>query len=155
MPETVARNVMSMTVHTVDEDWSLEELARFFVDKSITGAPVVTRAGKLVGVVSTTDLARAQTEREAPPPEEHDYFARSFAASISPDELAEVTLVRQSGRTVREIMTPAVFDVTPDTSVAEIAQMMVRGRIHRVFVSENKKIVGVVSALDLLRLLAG
>jgi signal-transduction protein with cAMP-binding, CBS, and nucleotidyltransferase domain len=39
--------------------------------------------------------------------------------------------------------------------VAEIAQMMVKGRIHRVFVTEDKKIVGVVSALDLLRLLAG
>jgi signal-transduction protein with cAMP-binding, CBS, and nucleotidyltransferase domain len=32
---------------------------------------------------------------------------------------------------------------------------MVKGRIHRVFVTEDKKIVGVVSALDLLRLLAG
>jgi CBS domain-containing protein len=146
---------MTMTVHTVDEDWSLEQLARFFVDKSITGAPVVSRNGKLVGVVSTTDLARAATERAAPPPEEHDYFARSFAAAVSPDELAEVTLVRESGRTVRDLMTPAIFDVSPDTKVAEIAQMMVKGRIHRVFVTEDKKIVGVVSALDLLRLLAG
>jgi CBS domain-containing protein len=153
--EYVARNVMTMTVHTVDEDWSLEQLARFFVDKSITGAPVVSRNGKLVGVVSTTDLARAATERAAPPPEEHDYFARSFAAAVSPDELAEVTLVRESGRTVRDLMTPAIFDVSPDTKVAEIAQMMVKGRIHRVFVTEDKKIVGVVSALDLLRLLAG
>ena len=154
MAEYTARNVMTMTVHTVDEDWSLEQLARFFIDKSISGAPVTSRAGNVVGVVSTTDLTRAQTEREAPPPEEHDFFARSFEASISPEELSDIKLVRESVCKARDVMTPAVFEVSPDTSVAEIARMMVKGRIHRVFVTEKRKIVGVVSALDLLQLLA-
>lgn len=153
MSEHVARNVMNTKVHTVEADWSLEQLARFFIDKSISGAPVVS-GGKLVGVVSTTDLTRTMTEREAPPPEEHDYFARSFAASVSPDEVASVTLVRESSTKVGDVMTPVVFEVSPDTSVREVAQMMLRGHIHRVFVTEHKNLVGVVSALDLLRLLA-
>lgn len=152
MSAQLARDVMTTDVKTVGDDWSLEQLARFFVDRSISGAPVVTGEGKLVGVVSLTDLARAQSERDAPPPEEHDFFARSFEASVSPEEV-DLRQVRESGRCVRDVMTPALFDVKPDTPVAEIADMMVRGRIHRVFVTEKKAIIGVISALDLLKLL--
>ncbi len=148
-----ARDVMTTEVRTVGEDWSLEQLARYFVDHSISGAPVVTAQGKLLGVVSLTDLARAQSEREAPAPEEHDFFARSFEAAVSPDELRDVHLVRESGRRVRDVMTPALFDVAESLPVPEVADMMVRGRIHRVFVTRDKQVVGVISALDLLKLL--
>jgi CBS domain-containing protein len=154
MANLVARDVMTPEVKTVGDDWSLEQLARFFTDQGISGAPVVTRDDKLVGVVSLTDLARAQSEREAPPPEEHDFFARSFEAAVGPDEIADIHLVRESHRKVRDVMTPAVFDVSEDTPVGEIANMMVRGRIHRVFVLRGKAVVGVISALDLLKLLA-
>lgn len=153
MTAKLARDVMTTDVKTVGDDWSLEQLARFLVDRSISGAPVVTDEGKLVGVVSLTDLARAEAEREAPPPEEHDFYARSFEAAVSPDEVGDVKFVRESGRRVRDVMTPALFDVKPDTPVSEVADMMVRGRIHRVFVTEKKTVVGVISALDLLKLL--
>lgn len=148
----LARDVMTPKVETVGDDWSLEQLARFLIDHSISGAPVTTREGKLVGVVSFTDLARAQSEREAPPPEQHDFFARSFEASISPDDVVDIHFVRESSRRVRDVMTKAVFDVRDDTPVAKVADMMVRGRIHRVFVMRGKELVGVISALDLLRL---
>ncbi len=148
-----ARDVMTTKVDTVGDDWSLEELARFLVDHSISGAPVVTNEGKLVGVVSFTDLARSQTEREAPVAENHDFFARSFEASVLPEDLVGVHLVKESQRRVRDIMTAAVFEVAEDAPVPEIADMMVRGRIHRVFVLRNKAIVGVISALDLVKLL--
>lgn len=149
----LARDVMTKDPKTASEDWSLEQLARFFVDHSISGAPVVTPRGKVVGVVSVTDLVRAQSERESAPPEEHDFYARSFEADFSPEDLKDLRLVQESHRRVRDVMTPCVFDVNEDTPVAQIAEQMVRGRIHRVFVSREDKIVGVVSALDLLRLL--
>jgi CBS domain-containing protein len=153
MSALLARDVMTTKVDTVADDWSLEELARFLVDHSITGAPVVTNEGKLVGVVSFTDLARSQTEHEAPVVENHDFFARSFEASVSPEDMKDIHLVAQSQRRVRDIMTAAVFEVPEDAPVAEIADMMVRGRIHRVFVLRDKAIVGVISALDLVKLL--
>lgn len=152
MSTQLARDVMTPNVRSVNEDWSLEELARFFIDNSISGAPVVNRAGKLVGVVSLTDLARVQAERDSPAPEAHDFFARSFEAGISPDEV-DVHFVRESAYRVGDVMTKAVFSVNEDAPVTEIADMMVRGRIHRVFVMRKHEIVGVVAALDLLKLL--
>ena len=154
MSNPLARDVMTSNVRTVSEDWSLEELARFFIDNSISGAPVVNRAGKLVGVVSLTDLARAQSERDSPAPEAHDFYARSFEAAVSPDEMADVHFVRESAARAKDVMTKAVFSVEESAPVSEIADMMVRGRIHRVFVMRNHDLVGVVAALDLLKLLA-
>jgi CBS domain-containing protein len=43
--------------------------------------------------------------------------------------------------------------VSEDASIPEIAEMMVRGRIHRVFVLRDRAVAGVVSALDLIKLL--
>lgn len=50
-------------------------------------------------------------------------------------------------------MTPTVFSVEPTASVEEVAGTMIRGRIHRLFVMEDKKLVGVISSLDLLVLI--
>ena len=50
-------------------------------------------------------------------------------------------------------MTPLVFEVPPDATIHQVADIMARGRIHRVFVSTHGKLVGVVAALDLVRVL--
>src|SRR5829696_4920605 len=49
------KNVMSKKVVTVDQDTPIEEAARIMADKKIGGMPVVT-AGKLVGIITETDL---------------------------------------------------------------------------------------------------
>ena len=48
-------------------------------------------------------------------------------------------------------MTPMLFDVPETATVQEVADMMVRGGIHRVLVTVEKKLVGIVSALDVLK----
>lgn len=54
---------------------------------------------------------------------------------------------------VRDLMTPTVYTVPDDTPVPEIARAMIAGRIHRLFVTRQRKVVGIVTSLDLLRLL--
>lgn len=56
---------------------------------------------------------------------------------------------------VREIMTPTVYTVPDDEPVPQIARAMIAGRIHRLFVTRDKRVVGIVTPLDLLRLLTG
>lgn len=51
---TVSR-VMSKKVITVDQDTPIEEAARIMADKKIGGVPVVS-AGKVVGIITETDL---------------------------------------------------------------------------------------------------
>ncbi len=53
---------------------------------------------------------------------------------------------------VRDLMTPAVFAVAPDTPVAEVIAEMLRLRVHHVFVVDAAgTLVGVISSLDFLR----
>jgi CBS domain-containing protein len=50
-------------------------------------------------------------------------------------------------------MTPMIFSVREDTSVQEVADTMLKGRIHRVFVTRDGKLTGIVTALDMLQVI--
>jgi predicted transcriptional regulator len=62
--------------------------------------------------------------------------------------------VKTHGRRVEEIMTQNVINVTGDTPLDEVVQLMERSRIKRVPVMDGDALVGVVSRADLLRALA-
>jgi CBS domain-containing protein len=59
----------------------------------------------------------------------------------------------ESSAQVRDIMTPMIFKVEEDTSVQEVAETMLRGRIHRVFVTRDSTLTGIVTALDMLQVI--
>ena len=62
---------------------------------------------------------------------------------------------RDGSSKVREIMTPMIFSVDTSASAQEVADTMIRGRVHRLFVMEGGRLVGVISSLDLLSLVRG
>lgn len=55
---------------------------------------------------------------------------------------------------VRDIMTPTVYTVPADTPVRKIARAMIAGRVHRLVVTQGDDVVGIVTSLDLLKLLS-
>jgi CBS domain-containing protein len=55
--------------------------------------------------------------------------------------------------TVKDIMTPMIFELEEDATVEEAADMMLKGRIHRVFVTRDKKLIGVVTTMDMLKVI--
>ncbi len=57
--------------------------------------------------------------------------------------------------TARDVMTPAVQQVPASASVAEVARLMVEQHVHRLVVTEGKEPVGIVTSMDLLKLIAG
>jgi CBS domain-containing protein len=50
-------------------------------------------------------------------------------------------------------MTPTIFRVNENATVQQVADTMIRGRIHRVFVTQEEKVVGIISAADMLRVI--
>lgn len=143
-----ARDVMTRDVYVAEADWTTDELAEFFVTHRISGAPVTDDTGKLVGVVSSTDLLRdrgARGEIDA-----RSVYGSILERSLATEEIMRLEVHETSQTTVREIMTPLVFEISADAPVNEIADTLLRGRIHRVFVTEGAAVVGVVSAFDLL-----
>ena len=141
---------MTKPVLTVDADWSLDELKGFLLEHGISGAPV-TEKGKLVGVVSSTDLLR--TEGSEPAGSHDGYFSTSLDRPLAPGELRTMHIDCGAGQSVRDVMTPVVFEVSDDVRVDEVADTMARGRIHRVVVTSRGRVVGIVSALDLVAVL--
>ena len=152
MSNVTASQVMTAEVLSVGPDWTVERLVEFLVDHTITGAPVVSDHGMPIGVVSLTDIARsgllgARSESAASP-----YFTEGLERRLGHEELGRFRIVTESQTTVREIMTSVVFSVDEHAPVQEVAEAMITGRIHRVLVTRGKKLVGIVSSMDLLPL---
>ncbi len=145
---------MTRGVLTVDADWSVSELAIFLEDHAISGAPVVDADGALLGVVSVTDVARRGAIAESSATETHAFYHHGVERAVAREEAARFRVVDDASK-VRAIMTPMIFSVDVTAPVEEVADAMIRGRIHRLFVMEKEKLVGVISSLDLLPLIRG
>ena len=55
---------------------------------------------------------------------------------------------------VRDIMTPIVLSVDEDTPVRDIANIMMREHLHRIFVTQDSKITGIITTYDMLKLVS-
>jgi CBS domain-containing protein len=154
MRPITAADVMNPNVLTVPDDMTVEELANFLVENEISGAPVEDAAGRLVGVVSVTDLAISVAKGTdlAPSQANPDFFVHEWGDTLSRDDVEELQF-GEAGILVREIMTPAVYSVDAETPVQELAETLIQGHIHRLLVTREEKIVGIVTTSDLLGLL--
>ena len=152
---TLAKDLMTRQILPAYGDWSVKDLAEFLVSNGISGAPVVDNDDKLLGVVSVTDVARhtSISKDEADVRSAHGYYTDALDYDFDEEVINEFAEDLEEQTTVRDIMTPMVHDVPADATMKQVAAAMVRNRIHRVFVSDNHKIVGVLSALDVLRLI--
>lgn len=157
-----ASDVMNPRVLTVRYDLTVRELANFLVENDISGAPVVDESGKLVGVVSVTDIAEVLSEEEDDEDEEEDddgdeeserstFFASEWDGRMSREDVEEIPAGNEL--TVDDLMTPDVYTVSEETPVSELASAMIANHIHRLLVTREDRVVGIISTSDLLGLL--
>ena len=154
MRPITAADLMNPEVLAVRDDLTVAELAAFLIDNEISGAPVEDRQGRLVGVVSVVDVAAAASEgddSEAQRPGS-DYYERGFEDALSQEDIEDLRVERAT-LSVADIMTPSVYAVPEDATVSEVASMMLEGHLHRVLVTREGKVVGIISTSDLLGLL--
>lgn len=167
--------IMTRELLTISPEHSLREAMSLLASRHISGAPVVSN-GKVVGVISLTDLAEfaasapgVPTERpdlaewgewdETRDPPEGDESPSAFFAELWDDAGADVTerLEETKGpewnaleeHTVGEAMTRRVQSLTPDTPVDEAASFMRDAGIHRVLVMSGDALLGVVTTKDI------
>lgn len=154
MKALTAKDVMNPSVLTVSEEMTLRQLAEILTDRQISGAPVLNEEGKLVGVVSLTDIALHASEQGTLSPDRSDssYDVRSWDEQLDPRELHGFH-IEDEGPVVRQVMTPAVYTVPEETPVSDLARTMISGRLHRLLVTRGDRVVGIVTSLDLLRVL--
>lgn len=150
-----ARDIMTEDVVTAHPSWSIERLADFFMEYDISGAPVTDDEGNLVGVVSMSDITQYSSlpGESLPRPQPHKRFHLGLDSEYSTEDMQSFREQEWGGTTVDDLMTPMVFDVNADAPVQTIADTMLKGRIHRVLVTADKHLVGIITALDLIRVI--
>jgi CBS domain-containing protein len=141
-----ATDLMNPNPVSLRADATVSEAVAFLTAKGFSAAPVIDAAGRPVGVLSQADLMVHQ--REQSPPEASSYFHLADLAArfpVSPAPGRETMLVE-------DLMTPAVFSVPPEATAKRVITDMVGLKVHRLFVVDaNGVLVGVISALDVLR----
>jgi CBS domain-containing protein len=153
-----AKDLMVREVAVVYAGWSLDQVAEFFSNKQISGAPVLSEDEKVIGVVSVTDIIRnshlsatvMQLFDRGP---EYYNYENALENSYAREEIEALKVTTEPLATVRDIMTPTLYQVSEDTPLKEVADIMIRGRIHRVIVMHDQQLVGILTALDMLTII--
>lgn len=124
------RDLMTIDPVVVSDDMPLTEAAAMMEFYRVSGLPVVDHAGRLVGVVSQTDILHARA--------------------------TEALWKAWPGLAVRHVVTRPAVTVTPDVAVEAAARLMEERRIHRLVVvaADGEAPIGVLSVSDLVRSLA-
>ena len=147
------KDLMNPDIMTVADEMTTDELARYLIEREISGAPVVDSQGHLIGVVSMTDIGRNVAEPSGLGSSRGSNFYRDGAADLTLEDLGG-RYAEEPAVTVRDVMTAAIHQVPVTASVAEVAQIMVQQHIHRLVVTQGKEPVGIITSMDLLKLVA-
>jgi CBS domain-containing protein len=143
--ELKAKDVMVSEPVCADPSMTIRQLARIFEENEISGAPVVDKEGRVIGVVSKTDLIRRCSEGTVDVPPAYLFEAiceqRGYDEEVIPEPLI----------CVEDFMTQDPVTVTGNTPAGYVARLMFEKRIHRVVVVDHEKFpVGIITSLDLL-----
>jgi CBS domain-containing protein len=143
-----AADLMTPNPLSLREDATLREAVAFLVDRNISGAPVIDEAGRPVGVLTQTDILihdREEVQHITAP--EVDY-----GSPLPRSWWDEFQIERVDTTPVRDLMTPAVFCVSRDTSAWGVIEQMRELNVHRLFVvDEAGVLIGVITAMDIVR----
>jgi CBS domain-containing protein len=136
---------------------TLSELEEELVSAGVSGFPVVDE-GKLVGVVSRSDVvAKICDERDVATKTSDFFFDETgfYEAKMeSFKDIADRVGERLEGLLVKDMMVTNPHTVTLDRSISEAARSFIDHRIHRLPVTDRGVLVGIVTTMDLVRLVA-
>jgi CBS domain-containing protein len=146
-PMIKAKDIMTTDVITVTPDTTVEELGRLFIEKRISGAPVVDSDNNLYGIVTENDLIKRNERFHIPT------VIRLFDAFIplGGDSSIEREIERMSSSKVAEICAKEVVTVGPETLLTDIATIMSEKGVHLLPVVSSGKLVGIIGKMDVIK----
>jgi CBS domain-containing protein len=182
MPITDAiavRDIMKTEVITIGPDAPVSDLVRKLEKASITGVPVVDEEEEILGVVTSHDVLHLAGDLIAVPEAMQwglglgsapagTNFVRAplegefFAYYVTPDgkyvdvrdNIRELSGDVFEGYSISEIMTPDPVTIEADASLPEAARLLRDEDVRRALVVSSGKLVGIVTATDIIRAVA-
>lgn len=147
-----AADLMTANPISLEREASVHEAIALMTDRNFDAAPVIDAKGRPIGVITVTDILVHDRE--------YARFLKTGDSTARSDAKLHARLPEDFGveivdRTrVDEIMTPAVFTVTPETPVPVVVKKMLDLKVHHMFVADREgTLVGVISSCDVLRCL--
>ncbi|NEO61274.1 MAG: CBS domain-containing protein [Moorea sp. SIO4G2] len=150
MAKTVAE-VMTREPIVVQPQTPIKEVIKIIAEQSISGLPVVNEAGKLVGVISETDLLWQETGVEPPV---YIMFLDSVIYLENPARYDQ-ELHKALGQTAGDVMTGHPMSIKPDQPLRKAAKLMQEKSIHHLPVTdEAEQVIGILTSGDIVRAMA-
>jgi CBS domain-containing protein len=149
--ETLARDIMTTPVITVDPELSVKDLAALFRENRIGGVPVV-EGGKLIGIVTEGDLMALDADVQYP----HYFELFDSIIYLGSQKKFKEQLEKAAAANVRQLMThrEKVETIGPDDPARAAGTIMSRHHFDRVpVVDENDVVVGLITRHDIMKLL--
>jgi CBS domain-containing protein/organic hydroperoxide reductase OsmC/OhrA len=131
------RDIMSPVVVCLEHSAFLPEAATKLRANSISGAPVINNEGDYVGVLSQTDI--------------NSVLARDLDDKNGMQKVLEGDIPRDlQSLQVKEVMTPHILRISADATLKELGQTLLIAGVHRLMVSDDDEVIGLVSTTDLI-----
>ncbi|MHB8058099.1 MAG: CBS domain-containing protein [Desulfuromonadaceae bacterium] len=143
---TVA-DIMTRDVISIKGTTTVREMAAIFDTKHFGTLPILDDAGELVGIVTTSDLV--EQDRPLHIPTVISLF--DWVIPLGGEGTLQRDLDKITAQTAAELASTDVITVTPTDTVSTAAEIMSSKKLHTLPVVEGKKLVGVVSRIDIIR----
>lgn len=145
----LAKDIMTTDVLTVQKNLELRKLAELFVEKDISGAPVVDGDGNYCGLVLEEGLIFQDKQVHLPTFMSLSVSFLPFGIDSMENELKKI-----AATTVGEIIEKQDAILNPNATVEEVATLMVEKGLHYFVVLDDGELVGVVTKKDIVKAIA-
>jgi CBS domain-containing protein len=153
-------NVMTRDVISIKSSSKVKDAWLILMEADITGAPLVDESGRLVGILSTTDIFRAVLERI----NKARSLRQATEASASPEE-SEKEELREMSLAIRAVADSPVLSIVPkDQKVLSLSpgdsldraiHMIAEHDVNRLPVVHDGQVVGIITRQDVIWIMAG
>ncbi len=142
-----AKDIMTKDVVTVKKDTKVTELADILTKNRISGTPVVDDSGKVIGVVTESDLVEQSKFLHLPTV----FTILDSVIFLESEKHFEKELKKMTGVKVEDVYTENPATVNPDTPIREIATIMAEKKVYTIPVLDAGRLVGIVGKADIVR----
>ncbi len=134
------RELMTTEVVTVQPQTPLKDVAELLVKSDITGLPVVSGEGEVLGVVSERDILFKERGARA--------RGGLLGWVLAP---REQDMLKIEALTAGDAMTMPAVTIRPGRAASDAAAMMLDRGVNRLPVVEDGRLIGIVTRSDLVR----
>lgn len=143
-----AKDIMTREIITLSPETEITHATRLLLEKGINGIPVLEK-GEIVGILCQSDLIAQQKKIRIP----SLFTLLDGFIPLKSSKHFEKEVQKIAATTVADIMTPDPVTVETETSIEDIAGLMVDKNFHTIPVVEGGKLVGIIGKEDILRTL--